>query len=216
MAGQMRGVFVLLVAALVLSPVMAGNMGSNQKPSWAVGADGDTSKNIKTEAPKTLQEATNYLYFDDMPTSNSGTLGQMHAPAKTVDTKIAADTPRKAVTAAAAMALKQTEVRLGVKTASSTDKIQSADLDASPTLAQTVGAYFQAASATAAPHQVAVLSGLGVVGFMAAVVVMQRRRTSRHARETDLDVAGTADDREFAPLLVKKRVVAASSNYGTI
>jgi|AntAceMinimDraft_1070359.scaffolds.fasta_scaffold174507_1 hypothetical protein len=39
-------------------------------------------------------------------------------------------------------ALKQTEVRLGVKTASSTDKIQSADPDASPTLAQTVGAYF--------------------------------------------------------------------------
>mmetsp|Transcript_9802 Transcript_9802/g.15758 ORF Transcript_9802/g.15758 Transcript_9802/m.15758 type:complete len:215 (+) Transcript_9802:147-791(+) len=214
MAGQMRGVFVLLVAALVLSPVMAGNMGSNQKPSWAVGADGDTSKNIKTEAPKTLQEATNYLYFDDMPTSNSGTLGQMHAPAKTLDTKVAAETPKKA--AAAAMALKQTEVRLGVKTASSTEKIKSADPDASPTLAQTVGAYFQAASATAAPHQVAVLSGLGVVGFMAAVVVMQRRRTSRHARETDLDVAGTADDREFAPLLVKKRVVAASSNYGTI
>jgi hypothetical protein len=61
-----------------------------------------------------------------------------------------------------------------------------------------------------------VLSGLGVVGFLAAVVVIQRRRTRRHARETDLDVAGTADDREFAPLLVKKRVVAASSNYGTI
>ena len=40
-------------------------------------------------------------------------------------------------------ALKQTEVRLGVKTASSTEKIKSADPDASPTLAQTVGAYFQ-------------------------------------------------------------------------
>jgi len=207
----MKGVFVLLVAALVLSPVMAGNMGSNQKPRWAVGADGDTSKNIKTNAPKTLQEATNYLYFDDMPTSNAGTLGQMHNPVKALDTKVAAETPKKA--AAAGM---KTEVRLGVKTSSSTDKIKSADPDASPTLAQTVGAYFHAASAAAAPHQVAVLSGLGVVGFMAAVVVIQRRRTSRHARETDLDVAGTADDREFAPLLVKKRVVAASSNYGTI
>jgi hypothetical protein len=30
-------------------------MGPGQKPEWAVGEDGDTSKNLNTETPKTLK-----------------------------------------------------------------------------------------------------------------------------------------------------------------
>jgi len=72
------------VVALVVVPAMGGNMGPEEKPEWAVGPDGDTSKTISSgPAPKTLKEATNYLYFDDMPTaaSASSLLGKKIKPA---------------------------------------------------------------------------------------------------------------------------------------
>lgn len=78
----MKTALVALVMALVVAPAMGGNMGPEEKPEWAVGPDGDTSKTIKSgPVPKTLKEATSYLYFDDMPSVNSAALGKKIRPA---------------------------------------------------------------------------------------------------------------------------------------
>lgn len=78
---NMKAALVALVVALVVAPAMGGNMGPEQKPEWAVGPDGDTSKSIKTDnVPKNLKEATQYLYFDDMPTASAASLGKHIKP----------------------------------------------------------------------------------------------------------------------------------------
>ena len=188
-------------------------MGPDQKPTWAVGEDGDTSKNILTETPKTLKEATNYLYFDDMPTT--ATLGKAF-PAREAEAKKAPVEAKKKVEPEPepepAVETPTHDVKLG------SEKKAAEEISSSSTnFMEGVDAKFEEFFAAAEPHKTTIAAGLAVAGVVAAAVVLQRRNYRRHKREAELDAEGVAADDEFAPLLIAKKSSASKADrYGAM
>lgn len=188
-------------------------MGSSQKPQWAVGKNGDTSKNIITDAPKTLKEATKYLYFEEIPTSsssssassNAATIGKVAAPAKKMEAKKVEETLKAKETPKDARA-----EQLGAKASATSPKVavqvSSSSSSSPPTFMEGVGAKFQEFYAAAEPHRTAILAGVAVAGIVAAAVLLQSRRSRRQKTRTVLHTD------EFAPLLVAGKTPAGG--YG--
>ena len=171
-----------------------------------------------TESPKTLKEATKYLYFDDVPTSQSSNLGvaRVHddAPKAKID-HLAEESTHMANKATKKAAVKSThDVELGEKP-DEEQKVAEQISSSSTMFMEGLDTKFEEFFAAAEPHKTTIMAGVGVAGIVAAAVVLQRRRR-RHKREADLDSAGVAADDEFEPLLVKKRTPssAGAAGYG--
>ena len=198
-------------------------MGPDQKPTWAVGPDGDTSKNLVTDSPKTLQEATKYLYFDDMPTDGASQLGSelrredeyvRRSEERTSVREAEPETPELEDSEGEDVPTHDAE--LGAASHhSKSDDLPEATAESGDSFSSRALERLEALRVAAAPHQGEIISGVAVLGFVAAVMVIRRRR-SRHVREAELDSAGVAEDREFAPLLIRKRSSAAPGGYGAM
>ena len=198
-------------------------MGPDQKPEWAIGEDGDTSKNINTETPKTLKEATSYLYFDDMPTK--ATLGEAlpvrEAEAKKAPVKAKKVEAKKEVEPEPkpepAVEVPTHDVKLGAEKTSKSQKVAEEISSSSTNFMEGVDAKFEEFFTAAEPHKFTIVAGVAVAGVVAAAVVLQRRNNRRHKREAELDAEGVAADDEFAPLLIAKKSSASKAGrYGAM